>query len=217
MVNKQEAFAKLQADYKACTLCPLSTLRSRVVFGTGNIDAKLLMLGEAPGKVEDEGGEPFIGPAGEKFNRLLEAVGLKRADIWITNVCLCRPKSDKPGKENRAPLADEIRACSSRLSREISIVRPQVIVVSGNTPLYLLTGKRGITSKRGWLDVKFEGDGFSVEKIYATLHPASLLYGSTEQLKQKRQWIYDDWLNIAEAVLGKKEKERERREISKST
>lgn len=216
MQTKEEAFNQLKDEYKNCQKCPLSTLRKQVVFGTGNINAKLLMLGESPGKVEDEGGEPFIGPAGEKFNKLLEAVGLKRADIWITNTCLCRPKSDKKGKENRAPLAGEIAACSSRLAREISIVQPQVIVVSGNTPLYLMTGKRGITSNRGWLDVQFE-EGARKIKVYATLHPASLLYGSTEQLKQKRQWIYEDWLNIAEAVLGKKEKAGERRETIKSS
>lgn len=213
--GKEEEFEALKKAYIACDMCPLSLLRSKVVFGHGNLGAKILMLGEAPGKVEDEGGEPFIGPAGKKFDMLLAAVGLERSQIWITNTCLCRPKSTKPGKENRAPLAKEIAACSSRLLREIEIIKPEVLVLSGNIPLYAVTGKRGITSKRGWLDAKLVCYSHVVSKIYATLHPASLLYGSVEHLRLKRQWIYNDWLEIAKAVNGTTPEGRsERREAS---
>lgn len=207
MGTKLETFQSLQSDWINCTRCPLSELRNQVVFGHGNLDADLVMIGEAPGKDEDETGQPFIGKAGEKFNKLLEAVGIDRKNIWVTNTCLCRPKSTKPGKQNRAPLAPEIRACLPRLYEEINIIKPQIVVLAGNTPLYMATGKRGITKHRGWQDAKWNGGDFIVEKVYATLHPASLLYGSTEQIKTKRQWIWNDWQEIAGALSATK-KER---------
>lgn len=198
-------YSSLQDNWRECERCPLSDLRNQVVFGHGNLDADLVMIGEAPGKDEDLTGEPFIGKAGEKFNKLLDAVGIQRENIWTTNTCLCRPVSTKPGKENRAPLTPEIRACLPRLYDEIGIIRPKIIVLAGNTPLYMATNKRGITKHRGWQDMKWEGEDFVVERVYATLHPASLLYGSTEQIKQKRQWVWEDWQNIAGALSATKE------------
>ena len=206
MATKLEMFDELKSDYFDCVRCPLSELRTQVVFGHGNLDAELMMIGEAPGKDEDLSGKPFMGKAGGKFNSLLKAVGIDRDNIWVSNTCLCRPVSQKKGKENRAPLVPEVRACLPRLYREISIVRPKIIVLAGNTPLHMATRKRGITKNRGWQEAKWEGCDFVVERVYATLHPASLLYGSTEQIKQKRQWIWNDWQEIAGALSAAKEK-----------
>ena len=205
-MHKAEQFSRLVGEWINCQRCPLSQLRTRVVFGHGNLDARLVMIGEAPGKNEDLLGKPFIGDAGKQFDALLAAVGIDRNDIWVTNTCLCRPKSLKIGKENRPPTVKEIRACEPRLYDELDIIQPEIIVLAGNTPLYLATRKRGITKQRGWQNTEWVGTGFRTNKVYATLHPASLLYGSIEQRKDKRAWIFEDWLAIAEALGVKKEK-----------
>lgn len=203
--NSTEQFASLVGGWINCQRCPLSQLRTKVVFGHGNLSARLAMIGEAPGKNEDLLGEPFVGVAGKQFNALLSAVGIDRNDIWVTNTCLCRPKSTKPGKENRPPTVKEIRACEARLLDELDIIRPEIIVLAGNTPLFLATKRRGITKYRGWQDTEWVGQGWGTKKVYATLHPASLLYGSIDQRKKKRAWIFEDWLAIAEALGVKKE------------
>jgi uracil-DNA glycosylase family 4 len=195
VTGKEHDFLALKEAWQNCQRCPLASLRQRVVFGTGPLDAKVMMIGEAPGKEEDLGGEPFIGPAGKKFDGILEEVGLDRKALWITNTCLCRPVSTVEGKENRAPLVGEIKACSPRLAQEIGIVRPEIIVVCGNTPLFAFTGLKSITKHRGWHPTS-EG----MPKLYATLHPASLLYGSAEQKQLKYQWLLEDWLNIRRSL-----------------
>lgn len=196
-LSKEKQFENLKDEWGACLRCPLSSLRKQVVFGRGNLDASLVMIGEAPGEQEDKLGEPFVGPAGEMFNKLLAAVGLNRDSLWITNVCLCRPKVNKPGRSNRAPTVEEMQACFPRLYDEMNVVKPKIIVLAGNTPLLLATGKRGITANRGWQNTKWVGEDFATDKIFATLHPASLLYGSKDQIQQKKQSIYNDWLEIA--------------------
>lgn len=209
MTGKERELASFQNKWRGCKECPLSELRTQVVFGQGDLDAPLAMIGEAPGEQEDRFGKPFIGPAGEKFNKLLAAVGLTRDSLWITNTCLCRPKIDKPGKSNRAPTVLEMQACFPRLFEELNIVRPKIVVLAGNTPLYLATRKRGILKNRGWqTDAKWVGDDFVTEHVYATLHPASLLYGSTEMIKEKKKLIFEDWLEIARMLSVIKAKER---------
>jgi len=194
----------LMGEWATCERCPLAQLRNQVVFGHGNPEAKLVMIGEAPGEDEDNGGLPFVGKAGKIFNWLLKKVGISRDDIWITNTCLCRPVSTVPGKKNRAPKLDEIKACTPRLVRELEILKPEIIVLAGNTPLYMATGKRGITKRRGWQDITWTGRGFCTDKVFATLHPASLLYGSKEQKEMKADWLMSDWLEIARVFLGEK-------------
>lgn len=196
---------ELKSEYKNCNLCSLSTLRNSVVFGEGNLEARIVMIGEAPGVDEDLEGKPFIGEAGKIFERLLNRVGIKREDIWVTNTCLCRPVSTVDGKPNRAPRAKEVKACKPRLFREIDIITPEIIVLSGNTPLYMATKKRGITKLRGWQKTAWSSESFWTNKVYATLHPSSLLHGSKEQQIIKANWLLEDWTNIAEALLGKKE------------
>lgn len=202
-------FTDLKNEWTDCQKCPLFELRNQIVFGHGNLDADLLIISEAPGKEEDAYGIPFSGPAlSQIFNKLLAAIGISRSKIWITNTCMCRPKSTKPGRNNRAPTIKEVRACLPRLYDEINIIKPKLIVLAGNTPLNLATGKRGITKNRGWQNSKWEGNDFVVEQIYATLHPASILHGSTEQIKQKRQWIWDDWQHIARTLSVIEKKKR---------
>lgn len=205
-MTKEEKYCQLKERFSCCTNCPLSELRSQVVFGHGNLNADIVVIAEAPGKEEDINGIPLVphAPAGKNFMRLLDAVGIKRENIWITNTCLCRPVSDKPGKENRTPTAKEIEACEERLVLELNIIKPKVIVLSGNTPLYAIYGKRGITKYRGWqskpLLIMGKDTQLTIDKVYATIHPASLLYGSEEQRKKKKWWIFEDWKEIAAAI-----------------
>ena len=203
MIGKEQSYTEFRERWRGCQGCPLSSLRTQVVFGQGNLDASLVMIGEAPNEQEDRFGKPSVGPAGENFNKLLAAVGLARESLWITNTCLCRPKVDKPGKSNRAPNVKEIQACFPRLYEELNIIKPKIIVLAGNTPLYLATQKRGIMKNRGWqTDAKWVGDDFIAEHVFATLHPASLLYGTTEAIKEKKKAIFEDWLAIAARMLN---------------
>src|SRR5271154_6393298 len=136
-----DAFAELVAD---CTRCPLSTIRTQVVFGSGSPSADLMFVGEAPGFHEDKQGIPFVGAAGRLLGKLLEGIGLSREDVYVANVLKCRP----PG--NRDPLPEEISSCESHLFRQIELIRPKVICTLGNFATKLLSGKPdGITKVHG--------------------------------------------------------------------
>jgi uracil-DNA glycosylase len=110
-----------------CTKCKLARLgRTQVVYGVGAADADLLLIGEAPGSNEDKQGEPFVGAAGQLLNRVLGEIGLRREDVYIANVLMCRP----PG--NRDPEPDEIESCTPWLVEKISVIQPRVLVTLGN-------------------------------------------------------------------------------------
>lgn len=154
----------IRADIGDCTRCPLHMGRTQIVHTTGNFDAELMFVGEAPGADEDEQGFPFVGRAGQLLTKIIEGIGYKREDVAIGNINRCRP----PG--NRAPTLDEAHTCKPFLLREIAVIRPKVIVVLGNTALHnLLDTKVGITKVRGTFQ-----DYFGV-KVMPTFHPAYLL------------------------------------------
>jgi DNA polymerase len=134
------------------------------VFGDGHPSAKLLFIGEGPGRDEDQQGLPFVGRAGKLLTQMIEAMGLQRGDVYICNVVKCRPP------ENRAPEKDEVEACSPFLLRQIDLVNPQVIVCLGSIASQtILQTTRGITHFRGhWQE-------FRGRKLMATYHPAYLL------------------------------------------
>src|ERR1700722_15374520 len=147
-----------------CTRCKLHEARKNIVFGVGNLKAQLVFVGEGPGRDEDEQGEPFVGRAGKLLTQMIEAMGLKRSDVYICNVVKCRPP------ENRAPEKDEVAACSPFLFRQIDLVAPKVIVCLGSIAAQtILETTRGISQFRGqWLE-------FRGRKLMATYHPAYLL------------------------------------------
>lgn len=147
-----------------CRLCPLCETRTNLVFGVGNPRARVMFIGEAPGKNEDLQGEPFVGRAGENLNRVLELAGLKREEIYIANVLKCRP----PG--NRNPQADEVLACSPFLREQIRSIWPDIIVTLGNPAThFVLKTETGITKLRG----RFHQMGHFV--VMPTFHPAAAL------------------------------------------
>lgn len=132
-------------DYTHCDRCSLcSSFRTQVVMGHGNPAADVMIVGEAPGESEDERGYPFIGPSGRALNSMLKNCGLKRDDVWTTNVVMCRPSiMDRNGRlENRTPTNPEIEACRERLVQEIALVDPNVIILMGDVAIRALTNRR---------------------------------------------------------------------------
>jgi uracil-DNA glycosylase family 4 len=156
----------LYKEMRECHDCPLAESRTTVVFGSGNADADLMFVGEAPGRYEDEQGLPFVGRAGQLLDELLEGVGLRRGDVFITNCLKCRP----PG--NRDPLPDEIEACKPYLYTQIELIEPKVICTLGNFATKLLTrSSRGIMSVRGKPQVHELGGRWV--RLYPLCHPAA--------------------------------------------
>jgi len=147
-----------------CLKCPLGHTRTRFVFGTGNPAATLMVIGEAPGADEDAQGEPFVGRAGQLLNKILEAIGFKRGDVYICNILKCRP----PG--NRKPLAEEVDLCIPYLRKQIALVKPKLILALGLTAAEnLLATTESLGRLRGRI-LEYEGTPLMV-----TYHPAALL------------------------------------------
>jgi uracil-DNA glycosylase family 4 len=160
------AFADLVS---ACTKCPLAGSRTQVVFGSGDPEADLMFVGEAPGFHEDKQGVPFVGAAGKLLDGLLAGIGLTRADVYVCNVLKCRP----PG--NRDPLPGEIEACESHLWRQIELIRPRVVATLGNFATKLLSGRpAGITRVHGQEQETTLGGRRVL--LYPIYHPAAALY-----------------------------------------
>lgn len=164
---KQQLLDKLFEPYIQCTQCPLGYLgRTHVVFGEGNPDARLLFIGEGPGRQEDLSGKPFMGRSGKILNEGLAAAGIKRADIYITNVVKCRPP------KNRNPLPLESNTCKNLLLyNQIKIIRPTIIVTLGAVAYKALLDKKKaeITKKRGIFEQ------FCDTKLLPIFHPAYIL------------------------------------------
>ena len=159
-----DTLLKTREDLGECTRCKLHKTRNKIVFGDGSPKADLVFIGEGPGADEDAQGLPFVGRAGKLLTQMIEAMGLRRGDVYICNVVKCRPP------ENRQPEKDEVTACSPFLFRQLDVLKPKVIVCLGSTAAQtLLQTNRGISHFRGeWLD-------FRGYKMLATYHPAYLL------------------------------------------
>lgn len=163
--QKAPALAALRAEIGDCTRCPLAYAgRHSIVFADGDSGASLMFVGEGPGADEDASGLPFVGKAGQLLNNMIAAMGLKREQVYIANIVMCRPP------KNRTPEPVEATTCSPFLLRQIDIVQPKVIVALGSTAAtYLLGAKQSLASLRGqWHDVRGA-------KCAVTYHPAYLL------------------------------------------
>ncbi len=166
--ERRQALIELYREVSECTRCPLYVERTRAVFGSGNADANLMFIGEAPGAEEDRQGVPFVGRAGQLLNKLLEGIEMKREDAFIANILKSRP----PG--NRDPQPDEIEACWPYLERQIALIEPRVIATLGNFATKKITGSQtGITRVRGVPQVHALG-GRTVF-VFPLLHPAAAL------------------------------------------
>ena len=180
----------LEAAIQGCLKCVLGPGRLRFVFGEGDPAAKLMFIGEGPGRDEDLQGRPFVGKAGELLDKMIGALGYARREVYIANVVKCRPP------DNRTPAKEEAAACLGYLRRQIELIQPKVIVTLGATPLRELLGvSEGITRVRGqWKRLELGGRSIPVMPTY---HPAYVLRQYTqevrkavwEDLQEAKAWI----------------------------
>jgi uracil-DNA glycosylase len=168
--ERREELKAVWRQAQTCTKCPqLAATRQTVVFGSGNADADLMFIGEAPGANEDRQGLPFVGQAGRLLDTLLEEIGLTRGDVFVANVLKCRP----PG--NRDPLPQEIDTCQDYLFRQLELIEPRVVCTLGNFSTKLLRGdSTGITRLHGREEIRRIGP--RRVRLYPIYHPAAALY-----------------------------------------
>jgi len=190
---KATAFAELRQRAMACIKCPhLAASRKNVVFGVGDINARLMFVGEAPGVDEDEQAEPFVGKAGQLLTKIIQTTGLSRESVYIANILKCRP--DTPGQSagNRKPTPEEMQTCIPFLHEQIDLIQPKVIVALGATAVEGLLGKTvGITKLRGnW-------QTYRGIPLMPTYHPAFLL--RNQALSEKRK-VWEDMLQVMEKL-----------------
>lgn len=176
---------QLRAEVAECRRCPLCDGRTQTVFGTGSPNARVLIVGEAPGKNEDLQGEPFVGAAGKYLSELLAIAGLTREEVFIANVLKCRPPS------NRDPRPEEIQACTPFLREQTRTINPEFIVTLGNfSTKFILKTDMGITRLHGTLQ---QAGRF---KVFPIFHPAAALYDG-----KKREALENDFATLGE-LLG---------------
>ena len=160
----EKKIEQIKQEVIKCIKCELSETRTNSVPGKGNFKSDVIFVGEAPGKNEDERGEPFIGIAGKKLSDALENAGISRDDIYITNIVKCRPPS------NRVPKTNERETCQEYLKQEISIIKPKLICILGNTVFNSILGGSEIMKYRGKIAQKNE------QLYFITIHPAATIY-----------------------------------------
>ncbi|MEM7204260.1 MAG: uracil-DNA glycosylase [Planctomycetota bacterium] len=159
------SLAELRDQLTDCRRCKLCEKRTQVVFGEGDANAAVMFIGEAPGRQEDRQGRPFVGPAGQLLDRIIEGgMGLGREDVYIANVNKCRPP------ENRDPQPDEVAACLPFLRQQVALLQPRVIVALGRVAAHNLLGTTQSMSRLRGRDLEYEGI-----PVVATWHPAYLL------------------------------------------
>ena len=173
---------ELKLTCKNCTECPLHETRTNCVFGTGNRNAKLMFVGEAPGEKEDLSGIPFVGAAGKLLDKYLEAVGIDRNEVYIANILKCRPP------KNRDPLPAEQDKCIGYLREQVRLIRPKIIVCLGRiAAMRLISPDYKITKEHGtFVDIK----GFTMTAVF---HPAALLRDP-----RRKEDMYTDMKKIKE-------------------
>ena len=166
----QELWNDLESRCRGCHACPLGDTRTNLVFGTGNREADLMFVGEAPGQAEDEQGIPFVGAAGKLLDRYLYAVGIPRESVYIANILKCRPP------HNRDPLPEEEDACIGYLREQVKLIRPKIIVCLGRVsamrliqPDFLITREHGQFFRKG---------DYMMTAVY---HPAALLRDASKK------------------------------------
>jgi uracil-DNA glycosylase len=173
-----------------CTRCKLHKLgRKQIVFGVGNPKAELMFVGEAPGRDEDEQGEPFVGRAGQLLTKIIEAINLKREDVYIANVIKCRPP------ENRNPEPDEVATCEPLLFRQVDAIKPKVIVALGTFAAHALLKTDTAISRLRGRTYNFRGS-----QLICTFHPAFLL-----RSPERKRDTWEDMKKVRALLRGENE------------
>ncbi len=182
--ERERLWCNLEREVASCTRCPLAAGRHRIVFGDGNRQSSLLLVGEGPGAEEDAQGIPFVGAAGQLLTKILEAAGIHRQEIYIANVVKCRPPN------NRTPQMEEMLACDRFLQAQILLLNPRILVCLGSTPAkWILRTSEGISKIRGtW----FSWRGIDVMPMF---HPSYLLRNQSSLVGSPK---HQTWLDIQE-------------------
>lgn len=166
MIDKTKLYEDIKTNVVNCKLCKLCSTRNNAVPGRGNLDTKILFVGEAPGKNEDKFGLPFIGFAGKILEEALKKAGFKRDDVYITNIVKCRPPN------NRVPEKDEINTCLQYLKKEIQIISPTIVCILGATALQSLLNLKSLQIYHGKIIIRDK------IKYFITYHPAATIYNN---------------------------------------
>jgi DNA polymerase len=176
-----------------CTACSLSCTRTQVVFGVGNQNADLMIIGEAPGFYEDKQGEPFVGRAGQLLNAMLQSIGFDRSQVYIANILKCRPP------ENRDPQPEEVDLCTPFLQKQIALVQPKVLLAVGRIAAhYLLDTKSSLNQLRR----KVHAYGPEQTQLIVTYHPAYLLRTPSDKAKAFQDLqVVSRYLNFTDSLV----------------
>lgn len=175
---------------RECQRCRLKESRSQVVPGEGPHPAELVFIGEAPGEVEDRLGRPFVGPAGQLLDKILESVGLAREEVYITNMVKCRPP------QNRTPQKDEVETCWPWLEAQLRRLKPKIIVALGNVPAqWFLKTREGITALRGQFYPWREGI-----EVFPMFHPSYLLRNPSREKGSPKYLTWQDIRRVKERL-----------------
>ncbi|MGI6076082.1 MAG: uracil-DNA glycosylase [Pyramidobacter sp.] len=174
-------YGELREAALKCQRCDLCKTRKNVVVGEGDIASRIMFVGEGPGEVEDNTGRPFVGPAGQLLTSILEAAGFQRDKVYITNIVKCRPP------RNRVPAIEEVICCQGWLEAQLALLRPQIIVCLGNTPLkWFIHSTEGITKMRGrW----FNWRGAALMPMF---HPSYLLRNESRTKSSPKYLTWQD-------------------------
>ena len=186
--NREERLAELARQVSVCTRCDLALNRTNTVFGTGDPDSPLMLVGEGPGENEDATGLPFVGRAGKLLDDILKAVDLTRDDVYLTNVVKCRAAQEEGGRmKNRPPRAGEINACGIYLEGQREAIKPEIILCLGGPAAKAIIDKDfKITKDRGkWYEV-------AGARAMATFHPAYVLRQRDEDLIRAKRAVWKD-------------------------
>jgi len=180
MLEKEKLIKELENQIKVCQKCELHKLRNNAVPGEGNVNSKIMLIGLGPGKEEDLQGRPFVGAAGRFLNELLARVGIKREDVYITNVVKCIPPNNKPTEK-------QIAICTSLyLDKQIEIIKPKLIITLGEIATRYIFEKNG----KKFINMSVHGKVFEFKNYFVLpmFHPASALYNPN-----LREIIINDW------------------------
>ena len=188
MVSKREQLDELNKYWQENCKCGLRKTASRAVFGDGNAEAKVVFIGEAPGKKEDEGGRPFIGAAGKFLNEMLENIKMKREDIYITNIVKYRPP------DNRDPEPKEKEECNEWLINELKIIAPKLIIFLGRHSMMRFFPTEKISEIHGKLLIKNTPE-LGKQAFMPLYHPAAALYNGS-----MRETLIKDFNKIPKAL-----------------
>jgi len=192
-MSKQSQLNVLNELMSACSKCALRSTCNRVVPGEGSATAEILFIGEAPGKKEDELGRPFVGAAGKFLDEMLATIKLKRKNVYIANVCKCRPPA------NRDPFPEEVEACWPWLEKQIEIINPKLIVTLGRHSLGRFIPNVKISKAHGQTFQK-EMPGLGRRYFFALYHPAAALYNGS-----MRETLIKDFKKISKTIRKIKE------------